>query len=493
MSKVLFIQPYDLPKISTGKMRKIAYLSRTGFEVGYQIPQQYDFSLLDLNIEVHQGKTIPSSIREKILDENPDIVFVTFPSFAQGFQVKAAIQAVRNISTTCKVVLGGAAISLVKNAPLKWWPKYRISGCYNGFGIEIPAIIRYFLSDEGNKPPHGLYTRGSQFQGNAKPVLIDGYSADNFFSVNGRFNFSTYLASFLESGIRPIGLLEMMRGCGYQCSFCAINKMRLGCHFRSVRTVANEAAFLADHGIKHMHLIDPTFGLDKEKAYSLLDLLSFVSRHYGATFEIVTRANMISKEFARAMKEAGVIRCDIGMETMTDKNLKSVKKGTNPEVIKQAVEHLTNQNIQVKLFHITFPGKISSDTLMFMFSLEEKGIDFLVQSSYLRTLPTTKSAPMFFEQDQFVFVPEKDDIQQLMERILVNLCFKSMDTGYYDDSLMKEVKKIIESGSSLELLFDIEKESENRFKLKLRPSLNSHLYLYIHNKTRPFSLGMCRV
>ena len=233
---ILFIQPYDLPKISSGKSRKAAYLNRTGFEVGYQVPLHHGYSLLDLNIAVHQGKTIVSSVRERILDEKPDVVFVTFPSFVQGFQVEAAVRAIRIAFDDCKIVLGGAAISLVKDAPLKWWNKYGISGCYNGFGAEIPDIINYLSVEQSKFLPRGFYTGKNDILDKGTSVLIDGYSGEELYGVP----FLNHLGSFQAAGLQPIGLIEMMRGCSCHCNFCAINNERLGgCHFRSARTVAS--------------------------------------------------------------------------------------------------------------------------------------------------------------------------------------------------------------------------------------------------------------
>ena len=102
-----------------------------------------------------------------------------------------------------------------------------------------------------------------------------------------------------------------------------------------------EAEFLAGHGIEHIHLIDPTFGLDMDKAHQLLDLLEPISKRYGITFETVTRADLISDVFARAMKAAGVSRCDIGMETMSNENLKAVRKRTGPAITERAVAYLS--------------------------------------------------------------------------------------------------------------------------------------------------------
>lgn len=491
MINILFIQPFDLPKISTGKNRKFAYLSRTGFEVAHYIPTKHDFSILDLNCAIKQGKTIFTSIKEEVLNKNPKIIFVTFPSFAQGFQVEAVIHAIRKINTDCKIVLGGGAISLIKDAPMRWWNKYKISGCYDGFGVETEEIINYLLGEK-NDLPAGFYTGKNCASEKGKLILTDKYSAENFYSAGGRIDFQSHLESFRLSGLQPIGIIEMMRGCQYGCNFCAINKKRLGCHFRSVKTVADEAMFLANHNINHIHLIDPTFGLDQDMAFSLLDSLSQVSKRYGTTFETVTRTNMISDNFAKAMKEAGVVRCDIGMETMSPEGLNQTEKRINPELTKMAIECLSCHKIQTKLFHICFPGDISMATINFLTSLAEKRIDFLVQSSYLRSLPTPESPPLFFDQDQLVFTT-KDTIEQLMERVLINLSFKSMDTSYNESRLKEIVKTTIKKGLSLKTLFEKQKIKNDQFTLRLLPKFNGNSYIYVHQRGRPFSHGMCRI
>lgn len=493
MNNILFIQPYDFPAISAGKNRKSVYIGKVAFEVGYQIPSKYGFYFLDLNLEIHRGKTVGKAVREKISECKPEIIFITFPTFAQGKQVEAIIKAIRKVSD-CKIVIGGAAISLIGNAPLKWWEKYNLSGCYSGFGTEIPEIIEYFL-EENTKltAPSGFYnSKESKSVQKGRSLLVDNYDPEIFFSIKGRFDFPDYLDSFRNFDLSIIGIIEMMRGCKCSCDFCAINSKRLGCYFRSSETVANEAMFLAKHGVKYIHIIDPTFGLDKKRTHTLLEKLANIHARFKTNFEVVTRADIISNSFVQAMKKAGVSRCDIGMETMSSEQLEKVKKNLNPHITIKAIELLSQAEIQTKLFHIVFPGRISTETLGFLAELSQRKIDFIIQSSYLRELPTPNSPPHFIEQDQRVFDPEKDSIEQLMEYTLVNLCFKSMDTQYREtEELTVIIEKYLKNNLPLENLFKYT-GIKNNFRLDFIPKLNGNSYAYLHKKGIPFSLGMCK-
>lgn len=490
MSGIVFIQPYDFPTIYAGRFRKSAYLSRVGFEVGYQIPAQYDFSILDLNLAIHNGKTITKSIIEEVSQRNPEIIFITFPSFAQGRQIRNIIKAIRIVSNDCKIILGGGVVSLIKDAPLRWWGEYNIFGCYDGFGESIPSVIDYVLG-KTHIIPSGLYV-GSGVCIKGRNIILDGYSAGDLFSSFGRIDFLSHLELFKSARLQPVGLIEMMRGCRYHCGFCAINNERLGCYFRSAKTVASEAEFLAGHGIKHFHIIDPTFGLDNEPTYALLDYLAIIHRKQKVTFEVVTRADMVSRDFASALKSAGVIRCGIGMETMSVDRLMGVNKMVDSQTIRWSIDCLAGESIQVKLFHITFPNKVSTETILFLMNLAARGTNFLVQSSYFRELPNANSAPSFSNHDHNVFIPGYDTNQELMERIIISLCFQSMDTNYHEDELQRVVANIIGNNLAIESLFKENVLVSNQFNIGLVP-VNGHNYVYVHRTGRPFSLGMCQI
>lgn len=486
---VLFIQPWDKPWTSPRivSKRKSMYLSRSQFEVGWQVPSEFGLRFLDLNLSLKEGTDIKQAIITELEISTPKLVLISWPAYVLGDQVRLIIDTVASECPEACIVVGGAAISLVKERVLRDWPN--VEACYAGNGFEIPELVQSFIQSGTIANIPGVYSRNGNsccpaIEGN--PALIDGYSVEGFYTARGRINFSNYIARYRSAGINLIGILEMTRGCRFRCDFCAINFNRIGFQQRSVETVIEEARFLAKHGILRQHLIDPTLGLNSKATVELLSGLAEVAQEFPEfSLEVLTRPELIKDEFVKLLRQAGVCRCAIGMETMDQPELSQVSKTLKPWLTSSAIKKLSESGIETKLFHILFPGKLSFATIKFFSKLKQRGVEFMVQSSFLRSLANPENQTDYLNHDQTVFVPSRDSIPQLMEWMLVNLAFPSMDMGFkcYDD-----LQRMIEKASSvgdLENCFEI---TQNGKRVSLYGENNR--YSYVHPKI-PEAVANC--
>lgn len=464
---ILFIQPYDRPWTDTDGIlsRKKMYVGRAPFEISCCVPREYEISLLDLNIELRAclPKSVEDVVSSAVCRLRPGVIFISMPSYAQGGQVEQVVRACHAVAPKTKIILGGAAISLIKEAPLRWgWP---ITGCYNGFGEEVPDILEAIFGDD-HPPIPGVYWAGQAHKNapESRRNLIDDYSPEDFYAMQGRLDFNKHLTSIRSVGLNPLGILEMTRGCTGSCSFCAINKQRMGCFARKPETVIAEARCLASQGIEYLHIIDPTFGLMKNETWSLLDQLNdFHSAFPKVGVEVLTRPSLITDVFAERLKRAGVKRCGIGMETMEEEDLTRTGKKSGSAHVKRAVSLLAKYGIETKLFHILFPGRVSLKTIGLLLDLSEEGLPFIVQSSFLRNLPGRHSSSPFSDHDQTVFNPSLDTAEQVEEWMLANLPFNSMDFGRGDKLLIKGLRK---AGSDFQKLLQV-RQAGNSLEVNL--------------------------
>ncbi|MBI1957108.1 MAG: radical SAM protein [Candidatus Niyogibacteria bacterium] len=476
---ILFIQPWDRPWDDSGYVarRRKMYLSRAQFEVGVQVPDKYSFGHLDLNLEVRAGKSVEDAVAEAVAEYRPRLVMLTMPVYVLGGQIGRIIGAIEKSVQAPPIILGGGEIALIHDLPLRLWPQ--ITCCYNGFGAELPELIEACLSRRHPKIA-GVYWRGESHRGTTRGAafLIDGYSAEDFYTACGRLNFDQYLARIRAQNVQPMGIVEMTRGCSFRCDFCAINGARMGFHVRSPQTVVNEMRFLAERGIDYLHIIDPTFGLDREAACALLqELAHFHAEQPAVGIEILTRPELVTEPYADALKRAGIRRCAIGMETMEKQDLGGVHKTLCPSKTEQAVYRLALRGIQTKLFHIVFPNRFSEATIAFFSELSQDGVPFVIQTSFLRQLPDRLSAHPFITQDQTVYVPRKDTPEQLMEWMLANQAFPSMDLGDRGDAVLrKAIRTAMKRGKPLESLFSAKREKR---EWTLRSGWGER-YRYVH-------------
>ena len=282
--------------------------------------------------------------------------------------------------------------------------------------------------------------------------------------------------------MEPIGLVEMSRGCTFRCDFCALNRDRLGWSERLPATVIREVRWLAEHGVTTLQLIDQTLGLNRTATNALLDGFAEVRSAYPhMRIDILTRPEFVTPAFAAALRRGGVTRCAIGMESMDAASLSAQQKSLRPPATATAVRILASAGIEAKLFHMLFPAHCSTETLRFLSALAAEDIPFIVQSSFLRGLAHRNSEPNFLKNDHTVFVPAQDTVEQLMEWMLVNLAFPSMDVGDGGDPELRAV--IAQACRNERPIASLFRTDEQRQTLRLRTRTRE--YVYEHRDGQP--------
>jgi hypothetical protein len=463
--RMLFIQPFDRPwmnpKFSAG--RKNSLPPRAVFEVGQWIPLEYAFAFLDVNLRSKQEPTwsIQQIVAEKVREFQPDLILLAFPTFAQGAQVKEIILTAKEVSPAVKIILGGATLNLIKDAPRRRWD-WPVDACYWGNGAGIAELIEEVLVAEP-----GCFLTKSDPVG----LLIDDYEPEAFYTLNGRFNYEGYLAETRSAGLNPGAVVELVRGCDRRCNYCAFGLNSVTKKSRKPATVLAEFYYLAEKGIDYILIIDPTFGLAGGETKELLSGMTvFHTKHPEVQFDVMTSSGHLTEEFARKLKKAGCERCGLGMETMSQSGLYSLAKASGPasgpEMVRKAVQNLTKAGVQIRLFQMLIPGEFATDTIAFFLELAEKKVDFLVQSSFKRDLPGAESQEIFWIQDRTVFNPASDTIEQLMEYLLINIAFPSMDLTFEDLKLREAIKQAIAEKRPLGSLFS-QSHSEGRIVLSI--------------------------
>jgi radical SAM superfamily enzyme YgiQ (UPF0313 family) len=462
---VLFIQPPDRPWVSPELVRNIpgAFIPRAPFEVGLRVPKDVGFRLLDLNLSIREGLTVEEAIRGEMQAHHPRIVFVSWPTYVVGGLVREIVALVRLQGKEARIVVGGFAVSHIHDLPLDW-PEVDV--VYNGFGVEIPELVRSLMTGIIPDLP-GVYCRNRNASHSAgKQELADGYTSEDFYTSFRRIDFSGYIRRLRAAGVTPIGLIEMGRGCTFNCSFCALTKERIGFHTRSFETVVDEASYLASYGISEIQLIDPTAGLRKSDTESVLEGLARVAAvHRSVRFDLLTRPEFVTDRFALLCKRASVYRVALGMETMDESVLAAEHKTLRVVETERAVGVLSEHGIEVKLFHMMFPGKLSLATVRYLTQLKARRIRFVLQSSFARPLATRESEGNYLDYDHTVYNPSVDGVEPLMEYLLTNLAFPSMDVGVSGDS---ELAAVLVRTTTLESLKELFEVSEDGMRVMLR-------------------------
>ena len=190
------------------------------------------------------------------------------------------------------------------------------------------------------------------------------------------------------------------RGCPASCIFCSSNTLfgrRL--RKRSVENVIKEIRTLvSEFGVKGLYFNDDTFGVDREWLARLCAGLkeSGLNLFWGCQ----TRANLVTEEMLRMMKDAGCVQVDIGSESGSGRILKIYKKGITTQDIRNAFALIKKAGLKsCTTFILGAPGETREDIEMTLALARELPamVSFLILVPY----PGSALYPMALENKWF--------------------------------------------------------------------------------------------
>lgn len=149
----------------------------------------------------------------------------------------------------------------------------------------------------------------------------------------------------------PFTIMESSRGCPYQCVFC-LKAMHGGRKYR-VRTPENiihEIEYLQKNfGIKSIYFQDLEFTILRPRVHTFCDLM--IEKGITLNWSCASRVNDADEKMFAHMKEAGCKSISFGVESMAPEVLKKTKKGTTPEMIKNAYDICQKTGINFNAFY----------------------------------------------------------------------------------------------------------------------------------------------
>lgn len=147
------------------------------------------------------------------------------------------------------------------------------------------------------------------------------------------------------------------RGCPYSCNWCAKPTFGRGYEQRSAQSVAAEIRLLMERiAPDHIWFADDIFGLTA----GWIQAFSEEVRRYGTRipFTMQSRVNLMRPDAVDALAESGAEEVWLGVESGSQKILRSMEKGTTIEECRAATRTLRSRGIRACWFiQLGYPGE----------------------------------------------------------------------------------------------------------------------------------------
>ncbi len=200
----------------------------------------------------------------------------------------------------------------------------------------------------------------------------------------------------------PIGSIISSRGCPYACIYC--NKSIFGFKFRSrsPKNFVDEVELLVNkYGAKQIDILDDNFTLNIENAEKILDLIIEKKMGIAINLQNGVRADRLTRKLVKKMKQAGVVRAGIGIESGSPRMLKIMKKTLNLSKVIKAIEWFREEDIVVTgFFMIGLPGETEA-SMRKTIDFAKKANPHIANFSIVVPLPGTELYEMIDKKGGF--------------------------------------------------------------------------------------------
>jgi pyruvate-formate lyase-activating enzyme len=247
------------------------------------------------------------------------------------------------------------------------------------------------------------------FVGGLHPTMFpEKYPEDVFVTkgeflsnIEGKLDYSILMDQYSSEGY---GHLITSMGCPFKCRFCASSVIwDKGVKFIEIEKIINTMTYLYDNfKPSHFTLWDETFLLDKHRIE-----LFCKSYTLPVKWRCDTRADSITDDLIKKIKDVGCEQISIGIESGNNDILKYIGKNETIEDYRKAADILNNNDIQWKAYIIIgFPEETEEnifETIEFVKSLKP----FRITLSIFTPYPGTK---LFKECLERGLIKEDDDL-----------------------------------------------------------------------------------
>jgi radical SAM superfamily enzyme YgiQ (UPF0313 family) len=317
--RVLLVNPFypitEMPSPPLGLAYLAAALER----------DQIDVRILDLVVNAYTRKNLESVLA----DFKPDVVGATSVTMSFDSAI-GVLKDAKAIDPEMVTMMGGPHITFCAEETMRAFPQLDLVVLGEG-EVTAVEVVRALEGARKLDSVRGIVFRDQDTvrRTEPRPDPVD---------VNSLPLPARHLLPLRR--YRALGMAISMttsRGCPFQCIFCVGRKM-VGAkvRYRNPQGVVDEMEYLNTLDFPQINVADDLFILNKRHCLGICD--EIIARDMKVKWTSFARADTVSVEVLRRMKEAGCTTISFGFESANPEILETIKKGITVEQILAAAE-----------------------------------------------------------------------------------------------------------------------------------------------------------
>ncbi len=286
-------------------------------------------------------------IKQEIMSFSPEFIGITVMSMTR-VSTYAAIRMINKLFPKIKIILGGIHSSIMYKQLILNLPIAAV--CIGESEDSFPELLEAFIKKRPRKKIKGI-----AFKEKGKVIVTEKRPLEMNLD---KFPFPNY-DLFMNPKIKNVSVITS-RGCPSNCSFCCLHAVgRRIWRPRDYKKVVDEIEFLLKKfpWIETIEIGDDTSTLDNNRMVDMCK--EIIKRKIKVAFRCQGRIKPITREMLYWMEKAGFNKICFGIETGSEKLLKSTHKGITRQDCINTFKLLSEfKKIEaVKFLIVGFPGE----------------------------------------------------------------------------------------------------------------------------------------
>ena len=340
-------------------------------------------------IDANALRLSKQEVLKEVRDFNPDLLAFTITTYLFYPVLKWAKYLKEN--TGLKVLIGGVHMGL--------YPKETLSHKEIDYGIigeaeeTLPELISALETKKSLKDISGIcYRKGNKVIVTKPRALIKNLDSIPF-PLRNQLPNNKY-CSFVSQR-KNFATMITARGCPFKCIYCEQGNTPY--RMRSAANIVDEIEKCYNkYKVKEIDFFDPEFTINKKHVIGICKEIK--RRGINIAWSCRSRVDTVDNEMLKEMSKAGCYRIYYGIESGVPSILKTLKKGTNLEIIRKNIALTKKNNIMTfGYFMIGSPGETKETIKRTVKFAKELNLDY-AQFSKVSTLPGTELYKMLKPQ-----------------------------------------------------------------------------------------------